>query len=208
MNQKLIKLEERSFCAESGVPCQFLKLRSTGKSARILLAVALAGFSAARVWAQGDIPSGTISSSGSGPYTYDVTFTDSGSATSPIGSIWYSWVPGQFFLPGIPTTASAPTGWSADIFDNSIQFVASSSIYDITAGSSLSGFSYQASFSPATLAATPNSGESVAYVAGLQTDNGMTFTVRAVPEPSSAALLGMSALGLALARWRKLRVKE
>src|SRR5689334_15264596 len=61
--------------------------------------------------AQGQLPSGTISSSGTGPYTYNLAFSDSGVAASPIGSVWYAWVPGQFYLPGTPTGASAPSGW-------------------------------------------------------------------------------------------------
>jgi hypothetical protein len=156
--------------------------------------------------AQGEIASGTISGSGAGPYTYDLTFSDSAGATSPIGSVWYSWIPGQFFLPSDPTGANAPAGWTASIVNNSIQFVASSSAFDIAAGQSLSGFSYQATFSPAQLAAAPNSGESVAYSGGLFSDGGNTFVVSAVPEPSSLALLAGSIAGLCLLGRRKLSV--
>jgi hypothetical protein len=139
--------------------------------------------------AQGQIASGTISSSGAGPYTYNLTFSDASTATSPIGSVWYAWVPGFFYLPGTPTSASAPAGWTATISGNSVQFVANSSAFDILAGQSLSGFSYTASFSPAQLAAAPNSGRSDAYSGGLFSDAGDIFNVTTVPEPSSAALL-------------------
>jgi hypothetical protein len=185
---------------------QFHRLRSNMKSAAILLAMVLAGVCTENVRAQGDIPSGSISGSGSGPYIYNLIFSDSASATSPVGSIWYGWIPGQFFLPGTPTSASAPFGWTASVVANSIQFTASSSIYDITPGQSLPGFSYQASFSPSALAAAPNSGESDAYVGGIETDAGKIFTVT-VPEPSSMALFSMSALGLAVLRRRGLRLK-
>lgn len=141
------------------------------------------------VLAQGQIASGTISGSGSGPYTYNLTFSDSSTATSPIGSVWYAWVPGFFYLPGTPTGASAPTGWTATISGASVQYVANSSAFDIMPGQSLSGFSYTASFSPAQLAAAPNSGRSDAYSGGLFSDAGDIFNVTTVPEPSSVALL-------------------
>ena len=151
--------------------------------------------------AQGQLGSGTVLGTGSGPsYTYDLTFSDAAGATSSIGSVWYAWVPGQFFLPSAPTTASAPAGWTATISSTSIQFVAGSSANYITAGSTRPGFSYTATFSPAQLAAAPNSGESVAYSAGLFSDAGNTFTVVAVPEPSPALLLLISGLVLLSSR--------
>lgn len=160
---------------------------------------------ASAAFAQGQIASGTITGAGSGPFSYSLTFSDGASATSPIGSVWYSWIPGQFFLPGTPTGTSAPTGWTATISSTSIQYVASSSIYDIQPGQSLSGFGYTATFSPAQLAAAPNSGESDAYSAGLFSDAGNIFTVQAVPEPSSLGFLGVGVLGLALASRGKMR---
>ena len=169
----------------------------------LTLFVALGAVSAA--FAQGEIASGTISSAGSGPYVYDLTFSNGAAATSPIGSVWYAWIPGQFFLPGIPTSASAPAGWTANVDGPSVQFIASSSADYITAGQTLSGFSYDATFTPAQLAAAPNSDESVAYSAGLFSDGGDTFIVQAVPEPSSLGFLGAGFLALAFASYRKLR---
>jgi hypothetical protein len=174
---------------------------------RILLGSVLAFGTATFVHAQGQIASGTISGSGSGPYTYDLTFIDDASASSPIGSVWYSWVPGLFFLPGTPTSASAPAGWSATVFANSVQYVANSPANDIAAGQSLSGFSYQATFSPAELAAAANSGESVAYSGVLFSDGGDTFTVtvQSVPEPNGQLLLLSGVAILWLIRRRKLQ---
>lgn len=164
---------------------------------RILLGLMLAASTTASVHAQGQMPSGTISSSGSGPFTYSLTFSDSAAATKPIGSVWYAWVPGSFFLPGTPTGASAPSGWTATVSGDSVQFVANSAANDITAGQTLSGFSYQAGFTPAQLAAAPNSGVSVAYSGGLFSDAGSTFTVvSVVPEPSAGELLILGATAL------------
>ena len=109
----------------------------------------------AKANAQGDIPSGTILGTGTGPYSYSLTFSDAAGATSPIGSVWYAWIPGAFYLPSSPSSASAPAGWTASIVGDSVQFVANSSAFDIAPGGSLPGFGYHASFSPSTLASAP-----------------------------------------------------
>jgi hypothetical protein len=172
---------------------------------RIVPGFVLAAGTVTMVHAQGELGSGTVSGSGFGPYTYSLSFTDLTGATSPIGSVWYAWTPGNFYLPGAPTSASAPSGWTATISSDSIQFVANSSANDITAGQTLSGFSYQASFSPAQLAAAANSGKSDAYSGALFSDSGNIFTVQAVPEPSGQWLwLAGAALGWLVGR-RKLQ---
>jgi hypothetical protein len=159
----------------------------------MLAGLSLAAGSAVSAYAQGELASGTLIPSGSGPYAYNLTFSDAAGATSPIGSVWYAWIPGFFYLPGTPTSASAPAGWTAAVFGNSVQFVASSPADYIQPGQTLSGFSYQATFSPAQLAAAPNSGVSVAYSAGLFSDAGDTFTVVTVPEPSALLLFACGA---------------
>ena len=171
---------------------------------RFAVGLALLLASASAAWSQGQLASGTISGSGSGPFSYSLTFSDAAGASSPIGSVWYAWVPGQFYLPSTPSSASAPNGWTANISANSVQFIANSAANDIAPGHSLSGFGYQASFSPSQLAAAPNSGVSVAYSGGLFSDAGNTFTVQAiaVPEPSPLTLMlcGSAALVLAMSR--------
>ena len=166
---------------------------------KILLGFILATATVTLIHAQGQIASGTVSGTGAGPYSYSLSFSDDPAATHAIGSVWYAWVPGSFFLPGSPTSATAPAGWTAHVVNNSVQFVASSSAQDILAGQTLSGFGYQAAFSPAQLAAAPNSGLSVAYGGGLFSDSGNTFSVQLtpVPEPSSGALLA----GVAATAW-------
>ncbi len=184
-------------------------IRSTGittAAVETLLGLMLAVGAALSVHAQGQIASGTISGSGSGPYTYSLSFADGASSTSPIGSVWYAWTPGFFYLPGVPTSAVAPAGWAATVSANSVQFVAGSSGSYIQPGQSLSGFSYQAAFTPAELAAAPNSGLSVSYSGGLFV-GGVDFTVQAavVPEPSTLTLLIGGAGGLYLIGRRRLQ---
>jgi hypothetical protein len=180
------------------------------QAAVAVLTLLLAG-TALNTWAQGEMPSGTIFGSGSGPYTYSLSFADAAGATSPIGSVWYAWtaaVPPYFYLPMMPSTATPPTGWTANIDGNSIQFSATSSAYDIQPGHSLSGFSYTAAFTPAQLAGTANSGLSVAYsgaIEGSPDFSGVMFTVSIVPEPGTLSLLTLGAGFLAVALRRQSR---
>jgi hypothetical protein len=188
---------------------KFILVKSTSlmtTAGGILLGWMLAAGTATFVQAQGQIASGAISSSGVGTYSYSLSFSDAPNSTSPIGSVWYAWIPGAFYLPGPPTQASVPAGWTANISGHSIQFVANSPANDILPGQSLSGFGYQANFTPTQLAAAPHSGDSVAYSGGLFSDVGSYFTVvQTVPEPSALMLLIFGTTGLWLVGQRKLR---
>jgi hypothetical protein len=175
----------------------------TKAAARILLGFVLAAGTVNTIRAQGQVASGTLESSGSGPFVFDLSFADAAGATSPIGSVWYAWIPGHFYLPGVPTSATAPAGWTATVSGDSIQFVADSPANDIAPGQSLSWFSYDAGFTPAELAAAPDAGVSDAYSAGLFSDAGNIFTVQSVPEPSGQVLLLAGAAALGLIRWRR-----
>jgi hypothetical protein len=181
--------------------------RIATRAGSILAGLLLAAGIATTVLAQGEIANGTVSSSGSGPYTYNLTFGAAANSLSPVGSVWYAWTPGNFYLPGNPIagTAHAPSGWTASIFANSIQFSANSAASDIPIGGTLPGFNYQANFTPAQLAAAPNSGLSVAYAGGIQSDAGFTFTVQTVPEPSTLTLLVAGLTALWLVGWRRFR---
>lgn len=181
----------------------FLACGPLGRIGSIACGMLLGLTTTATTQAQSDIPSGTLGGTGAGPYSYSLILSDAAGATSPIGSVWYAWLPGSFFLPSTPASASAPAGWTAKIVSDSIQFVASSSAFDIAPGGSLSGFGYQASFSPSTLAATPNSGESVAYSGGLFSDGGQTFNVQPTPEPAPSLLLAAGATAMYLVNRRR-----
>lgn len=171
---------------------------ATRVALKILFLAMLVLGTAVSVKGQGDMPSGTLGFSGNGPYLYTLTFSNAPSATSPIGSVWYAWIPGHFYLPGQPISVAAPAGWTANASGHSVQWSANSAAYDIGPGQSLSGFSYRANFTPAQLAAAPNSGLSDAYAGALQSDLGRYFTVQSVPEPSTVTLLILGATGLLL----------
>jgi hypothetical protein len=178
--------------------------RSAIFTQRLLLALALAGTTAS-LHGQSIDASGQISgvAAGGGLYDYTLTVSEASDTTTPIASFWYSWVPGGFFLPSDPSSAAGPTGWSAGIVANSIQYSSGSTATDIAPGTSKT-FSYVASFSPAQLAATPNSGITYAYAGAVDASTPFeAFTVtEVVPEPSATSLLAIPLVGWLIGRFR------
>ena len=174
---------------------------------RLLTALAL-GSTCTSLQAQTIIASGQVSGVQASPGVFDYTLTisEGNGTTTPIGSLWYAWVPGSFFLPSTPTSASGPNGWTANIVGNSIQFSSGSTATDIAPGAS-DTFDFVASFSPDQLAAAPNSGLSVAYAGAVNASSpNETFSVQQVPEPSVSALLFSGVLGLGVQLlWRARR---
>jgi len=159
---------------------------------------------ASAAFAQGEMATGTVSGvPNAGSYDYTITLNNT-SGSIAIGSFWYAWIPGFFYLPGVPSSASAPTGWAYSIAGNSIQFGATSSANDLAPGHSIQ-FNYVASFSPAQLTGT--AGYSYVYSGGIEADPGAFVNIQTVaaPEPSSFGLLTAGFLGLAFAGRRKLR---
>lgn len=157
--------------------------------------------------------SGTITTTATGATnTYALTLSDAASSTTPIGSVWAAWVPGEFYFTTTPSSVNSPAGWSGTTADGGIQWTANSPSFDIPAGSTLSGFGFQSTESPALIdgdspsfPGTPTM-TSVAYEGGLFSDNGTTFafTPTAVPEPTTLALLAPAAF-MVLRRSRRAR---
>jgi hypothetical protein len=170
--------------------------------------VAVAGLAAAVVsaFAQGEMAAGQVFGVQSGGvYDYTITLTNTSTSVA-IGSFWYAWVPGAFYLPADPNSASAPAGWSASAVLNSIQFSANAGT-SLAPGASIN-FNFIADFTPSQLTGT--AGFSYVYTGGIEDDNGSFLnvqTVSPVPEPSSLGLLGAGALGLLAVGWRKLRAR-
>jgi hypothetical protein len=117
-------------------------------------------------------------------YNYAITVSDTG--TTPIGTFWFSWVPGQGYLPDLPSPV-APTGWSAHLTDGpppadgySIQWVAGQGAA-LQPGQSLGGLAFTTVTSPSTLFApstihpsTPVT-TTVVYSGGPFSDAGFTL---------------------------------
>lgn len=165
--------------------------------------------------AQGIAATGTFTDTpNGGAYNYVIDLQNSASSTSPVGTFWFAWIPGQFFLPSSPTGVTPPSGWSDSIITgsgrSSIEFTANSTSADILAGGSLD-FDFTSADSPSTMAgqsAVPGDavGLSTLYSGDSAfSGNSLQFTVTETPEPTSLALLAAGSLGCLFAVRSKAR---
>jgi hypothetical protein len=136
-----------------------------------------------------------------GGFEYTITLNNTG--TTPIGTFWYAWVPGEDYLATSPT-AKLPGGWSASITGGTpgdgyaIEWTANST--PLAAGSSMT-FQFDSADTPTEIAGdsiyypgTPV-GTSFVYQGGPFSGGFSQFVVvSAVPEPSTVASLGLGLL--------------
>jgi hypothetical protein len=147
--------------------------------------------------------SATISSTQLTPNTwqYDVTLDDTG--TTNVGTLWFSWLPGQDFMPSFPTNITSPASWSDLVTGgfpgdgSAIQWVAGPGAA-LPPGESLSGFLFDSTTSPTTMAGVSPLYPlqpvltSVVYSGGPFSDAGFELRVQPVsptPEPANGALV-------------------
>jgi hypothetical protein len=85
-------------------------------------------------------------------FQYSLTLNDTGSTT--VGTFWFAWIPGQDYLATLPTGITDPTGWRHIVTGGTphdgfaIQWTAASSLADLAAGGTLSGFSFTTTEAP------------------------------------------------------------
>jgi len=136
-----------------------------------------------------DVPAG-------GNFDYTITLQNTGSLS--LNSFWYGWTQSGNNLPSDPSSAANSLGWANDLDGNSIMWINSSGT--ALAHGQSGTFTFVSSSSPSAITTLP-SGESVAYVGGIDFSQGMAGdstsafapTLVAAPEPSS---LGLLAIGL------------
>jgi len=194
-----------------------MKKNLASNSIFLALAVA-AGLSAATVTShgQGIVASGTLSGvSGTGnTFDYTLILNNAVSATTSIEGFWYGWIPGHFFLPSTPSSASGGiSGWTATIDGGSIQFQGTDANAIAPGGSAT--FTFVSTNTPADLAGTSGGlpiGDSVAYPGTINvsgTSPNEVFAVQSVtqsvPEPSLFSLLAGGLLGCLFVGRRNLR---
>jgi hypothetical protein len=144
-------------------------------------------------------------------FDYSITLTNSSTSTDPIGTFWFSWVPGLDFMTNRPISETTPAGWVANITGGgatdgfAIQWVAGSAAADIPIGGSLT-FGFVSSETPAQLAGNsqfhPGNPELTAFLynAAPFSADSEKIVVSAVPEPSTMALSLVGGLGLLASR--------
>ena len=165
----------------------------------VRLAIALAvGLAVPAISAHAQSASATISYVAAGA-NYDYTLTLFNTGATDLSSFWYGWTDSGNNLPSDPSSAGNSLGWANDLDANSIMWEGSSST-TLAPGDS-GKFTFVSSSSP-TAITTPPSGESVAYVNGIDFSQGSpgdstgAFSpTLVVPEPSPVALV---AAGLAI----------
>src|SRR5579862_5633410 len=146
-------------------------------SIRLLLTVA-AVLAAAAVSSHAQSATATISWVAAGnSYNYTVTLKNTGAVA--LNSFWYGWTASGNNLPSVASNAGNSVGWGSQVSGNSIQWMNNSySYYGNTYyyGTSLAPgatatFTFVSTSSPSAITASP-SGESVAYVGGIDFSQG------------------------------------
>lgn len=180
----------------------------------LALAVA-AGLATSTVSSSGQSATATISDVAAGGGNFDYTITLKNTGTQSLNSFWYGWTQSGNNLPSDPTSAANSLGWANDLSGNSIMWENSSGTA-LGAGQ-LATFTFVSSSTLSAITTSP-SGESVAYVGGIDFSQGQAGdstamfspSIAPVPEPSSLGLLIVGSFVMAvsfrsLAASRKLR---
>jgi hypothetical protein len=153
----------------------------------------------------------TVTQPSPGVFDYDLTLSDTG--TTPIGTFWFSWIPGRGFMTASPSPVASPSGWSDALTqENGAAILWTTTSAFLQPGHSLTGFSFESTETPAELAGDDaGTGDPVTtafvYHGAPFSDGGYQLTARpAAPEPATWVLMlaGFGGLGaLAFARSRK-----
>ena len=132
---------------------------------------------------------------------YDYTITLDNTGTYNLQSFWYGWTQNGNNLPANPSSAGNSLGWANTLDGNSIMWGTSADTP--LAPGHTGSFTFFSSSTPSAITTSP-SGESVAYVGGIDFSQGtpgdstgiFSPTLVATPEPASIALLAIGSLSL------------
>ncbi len=181
----------------------------TLKNKFILTLAGVAGFVLSAASTQAQSASATISGVVvPGGYDYTIVLNNTG-ATS-LDSFWYGWTTLGNNLPSNPASAGNNLGWANTLDANSIMWTGGTAIASGHSGT----FTFFSTTTPGAITTAP-SGESVAYVSGIDFTQGVSGdstgvfspVLTASPEPSTVALLGVGSLGLLALGRRKFRAQ-
>jgi hypothetical protein len=157
-----------------------------------------------------------------GVFQYDLTLNNTGTTT--IGTFWFSWVPGDNFMPVSPTDITFPSGWQEVVTSGgpsdgfAIQWTALTAGNDLASGGSLTGFDFDSTLTPAELAGFASGEPSIpittatSYSGEPFSDGGVQFvatpaTISSTPEPATTLSMvlgfGLIILSSSMVRRRK-----
>ena len=182
----------------------------------VLIAGAVAAIPAS-AFASGISASASMSNTQIGPdeFNYQITVTDTG--TTPIETFWFSWIPGEGYLPSAPTDIMSPTGWTDTVTNGGRSIRWTTTTDPIDPGDSLPAFSFESTITPMQFLGTfPGNGTDAskpiltttvyADVPGnIRTDPHDIFVVTETPEPGT---LPLTITGLGLAAFLGFRLRR
>src|SRR5262245_41327200 len=84
------------------------------------------------------------------------TLSIQNTGTTTVGTFWFAWIPGEDFLPSLPSDVLSPPGWYGyvigGIYDSySVEWYAYDPSYNLQPGQTLSGFGFTSDDSPQVL---------------------------------------------------------
>src|SRR4051794_41542655 len=85
------------------------------RSVAALVALATACIGLASSAAAAELAAGVILYQQIDATTFRYTLDLNNTGTTTVGTLWYSWVPGEDFLPASPTNVVGPTGWTPTV---------------------------------------------------------------------------------------------
>lgn len=156
--------------------------------------------------------SATLSSTpeGGGVFQYNIALTNTSTDGSPIGTFWFSWIPGVDYMQTLPTNITMPTGWTDSITGsnnttdgNAVRYVAGST--SLLNQGSTDDFSFESTETLAQLQSNSPFGNNaiettaVVYQGAPLVGTAFTFVV---PEPASMTLITLSGAAALLRRRR------
>ena len=195
-------------------------MKKTLKLALVTFGLLYSGLNGA-LHAQSYIVNAQITSqpAGGGTYNYTIQLNNDSSSTASIGEFWFAWVPNGYaydLLTSAPTSITMPADWTDNVVYNpypsyyygpngdgySIQFFAGTPL----APGATDTFGFSSADSPVTLAQNSTYYPVQTLTSYVYDASGYDYygseilvTPAAVPEPSTAGLLGICAAGLLLA---------